>query len=99
MGFLLQPAGCIIFIYALKEGLFVRSKNNAAREPARLAELLDNFAPRFAVRFSGSRDCFVLCVIELINGARTIVVQRDGHSNGFVRCRAQRLRDFMRCAV
>src|SRR5437762_12288513 len=49
MGFLLQPAGCIIFIYALKEELFVRSKNDAAGEPARLTDLIDDLAARFSV--------------------------------------------------
>jgi len=82
MGLLLQPAGPIILIYALEEELFVRSKENTAHEPARITDLIDDLAARFSVRISCGRDCFMLGIVELINGARTIGVQADGHANG-----------------
>src|SRR5207247_10528800 len=82
MGLLLQPAGSIILIHALEEELFVRSKENTAHEPARITDLIDDLAARFSARISCGRDCFMLGIVELINGARTIGVQADGYANG-----------------
>ncbi len=81
MGLLLQPAGRIILIYALEEELFVRSKENTANEPTRITDLIDDLAARFSVRITCRRDRFMLGVVELINGARTVGVQAHGHAN------------------
>src|ERR1700736_1401778 len=81
---LFQSAGRIIFIYALEEELFVGSKDNAAGEPARLTDLIDDLSPRLSVRISRGRDGFVPGIVDLINGARAVGVKADSHANGVV---------------
>src|SRR5438067_10244803 len=87
MGLLLQPAGRIILKYALEEELFVRSKENTANEATRITDLIDDLAARFSARITCRRDRFMLGVVELINGARTVGVHAHGHANSVSRTR------------
>jgi len=87
MRLLLQPAAGIIFIYAFEEELFVRSKSDTADEATGVTNLIHDFAPRFAVRLRGRRSGFMLGVVELINGARTVGVERHSDANNVVRSR------------
>src|SRR5437868_15139850 len=57
------------------------------------SDLINDFAARLSVGISRGRDSFMLRIVELINGARAVGIQRDRHSNSVVCAGRWRLRD------
>jgi hypothetical protein len=90
---LFEPAGRIIFVYAFEQEPFVRSEDNPADESSGVTDLINDFAARFSVSISRGRDCFMLRIVELINGALAVGIQRDRHSNSVVWGGRRHLRD------
>src|SRR5947199_2641955 len=93
MTILLPRAGRIIFVCAFEQEPSVRPEDNSADESSGVTDLINDFAARFSVGISLGRDSFVLRIVELINGARAVGIQRDRHSNSVVWADRRRLRD------
>src|SRR5436190_18530335 len=72
LGFFQDAARVVVLVTALEPNTTIRSGNFSGREPASVVELITNRLTYFAIRICCRGHYCVLCIIEVVNGARAI---------------------------